>query len=181
MHSLPARAHPSAWLLDLCTPGHPPPPPWALSVSRGPLRGLSQEVHGKVLPIVQRGNAVQTPNSRGRGLLEAQRVPQAGEVISLATEVSAVELGQFAIQYFRWNPALFIWRFLHALSFLSSEEAWSIPPSVAWNAPWWLQLSWNRAADCSAIYSKTLRAETQQPHTSNTGKGQAGAALKLGT
>lgn len=43
----------------------------------------------------------QTPNSRERGLLEAQRVPQTGDIISLATEMRAVELGQFAVQYFR--------------------------------------------------------------------------------
>lgn len=33
----------------------------------------------------------------------------------------------------------------------------------AWNAPWCLQTSRNRAADCSDIYSKTLRPEIQQP------------------
>lgn len=44
----------------------------------------------------------------------------------------------------RWNPALFIQRFLHVPSLLSGEEAWNILPSVTWNAPWWLQASWEQ-------------------------------------
>lgn len=68
-------------------------------------------------PIAQGNRYINTQQQRKRAL-EAQRVPQAGERISLAAEVRAVELGQFAVQYLRWNPALLIWRFLHALSLL---------------------------------------------------------------
>lgn len=154
---------------------------WSISLSLAPsplLLAVTHHLHAAVaLGVPSEGSPgrcrekpvaqidTQTHNGRGTGLLETHSIAEAGERICLVTEVRAVELGQFIIQYFTIGEIqLFSFRgsstFLPFSQVKKPEIFFPLLPEML---PDDSKHPGNSASDWSAFYSKTLRLENQQP------------------